>query len=66
MSKAVEDYCVMEIYTETYNAWYLCEKEEQTWKKGMDKGEYSVLVRMIKFNHLMWKYKDTKHARYDK
>ena len=66
ISKAVEDYYVLAIYTETYNAWYLCEKEEQTWKKGMNKGKYRVLVRMIKFDHLMGKYKDAKPERYGK
>lgn len=55
---AVEDYRVLAIYTKTYNKWFLCEKGRQMWKKGIKKGEYRVLVRMVQFDHLMGKYKD--------
>ena len=44
----------------------MCDKGEQTWKNGMDKGKYHVLMRIIQSNHLMGKYKDAKPARYGK
>ena len=49
---------MLSIYTKTYNKWYLCQHQKQNWKKGMKKGGFRVLVRMIKFDHCVGKYKD--------
>ncbi len=57
--KAVEDYCVLAIYTKSYNKWFLCNDGKQPWKKGIEKGKYHVLMRMIKFDHFIGKYKDS-------
>jgi len=54
----VEDYRVLAIYKKSYNKWFLCEHGKQTWKKGMEKGKYRVLLRMVQFDHLMGKLKD--------
>ena len=65
--KSVDNYRVHAIHTKTYSKWFLCDKGEQAWKKGIDKDEYRVLARMIQFvDHLMGKYKDVKPARYGK
>ena len=61
--KAVENYHALATYTKTYNKWYLCEKGEQTWKKGMYEGQYRMLVRIIKLDQLMGKYKYSKPVR---
>ena len=55
---AVEDYRVLAIYTKTYNKWFLCEEGKQVWKKGMAKGKFRVLARMIGFDHSMGGYHD--------
>ena len=48
---AIEDYCVMGMYTKTYNKWYVGETRRESWKKGMAKGKVHVYMRMIMFDH---------------
>ena len=64
--KAVEDYCVLIVYTKTYSKWYLYDEGKQTWKKGINKGKYCVLTRMVHFDYLMGMYRDAKPARFVK
>ena len=63
--KTVENYLVLAVDTKTYSKW-LCDEWEQAWKKSIDKGKYSVLVRIVQFDHLIGKYKYVKPARYGK
>eukprot|EP00956_Cyclotella_meneghiniana_P021910 scaffold40607_cov38-Cyclotella_meneghiniana.AAC.2 len=57
--KAVENYCVLGIYTKTYNKLFLCEHGKQVWRKGIRQGsKYRVLLRMIQFDECMGKWKD--------
>ena len=54
--QVVQDYRVLGIFTKTYNKWFLCDSGKQKWQKGMLKGKYRVLLRMIKFDHSMGIY----------
>jgi hypothetical protein len=54
--QVVQDYRVLGIFTKTYNKWFLCDIGKQKWQKGMPKGKYRVLLRMIKFDHSMGIY----------
>ena len=59
---ALEDYRVLGMYTKTYNKWFVSENKKHNWKRGMDEGKVRVFMRMIKFDHLMGKFKDLKPA----
>ena len=52
----VQGYRVLGLFTKTYNKWFLCDIGKQKWQKGMSKGKYCVLLRMIKFDHSMGRY----------
>ena len=54
--QVVQDYRVLGLFTKTYNKWFLCDIGRQKWQKGMSKGKYRVLLRMIKFDHSMGRY----------
>jgi hypothetical protein len=54
--QGVQDYQVLGLFTKTYNKWFLCDSGKQKWQKGMSKGKYRVLMRMIKFDHSMGRY----------
>ncbi len=57
VKKGIEDYRVLTIYTKTYNKWLPCEVGKQIWRKGIARGKYPVLLRMVQYDHLMGKYK---------
>ena len=54
---AVENYIVKCVYTKTYNKWMPCDVGKQLWTKGMNAGKFRVLLRMIKYDNLMGKYR---------
>jgi hypothetical protein len=59
---AVEDivnYCVLGVFTKSYNKWMLCDIGRQAWKEAMDKGKYRVLLRMMRFDHIRGAWEDT-------
>jgi len=51
--KSVKDFCVLALFTKTYNKWFLCETGKHSWKKDMDKGKFHVLMRMVEFDYSM-------------
>ena len=56
----IDDYCVMGMYTKTYNKWFVSDTTNESWKKGMAKGKVRVYMRMIIFNHPVGKCEDVK------
>ena len=56
----IEDYCVMGMYTKTYNKWYVSETRSESQKKGMAKSKVRVYMKMIMSDHSVGKYKDVK------
>jgi len=53
-----EDFCVLGIYTKSYNKWYICELGKQKWYMVYfgGRGEYRVYVRMVRFDHGIGRY----------
>ena len=41
--------------TKGYNKWYMCERGNHIWKKGMDKGTFRFEARMIRYDHVNWR-----------
>ena len=58
--KSAKDFCVLALFTKTYNKWFLYKTGKQSRKKDMDSGKFHVLTRMVEFDHSMGKYYDVK------
>ena len=39
-----------------YNKWYMCEKGNHNWKKGMEEGKFSFEARIIQYDHRLGRY----------
>ena len=42
--------------TKRYNKWYMWERVNQILKKGMDEGKFRFEARMIRYDHVHWRY----------
>ena len=56
----VENFRVLGLYTKTYGKWYPCDVGCQEWRRGMEKGKFRVLARMVKFDHAVGRYRDVR------
>ena len=52
----VESFVVTRTLNEDYNKWYMCERGNQIWKNGMDKGKFRFEARMIRNYHRNGRY----------
>ena len=56
----IEGYCVMGMYTKTYNKRFVSEVTNESWEKRVTKDKVQVYTRMVMFDHSVRKYKDVK------
>jgi len=53
---AMADFCVLGVFTKTYNKWYLCDKGQQIWRAGMAEGKFRVMVQMVRYDPAAGRY----------
>ena len=46
-----DNYRVLEMFTNTYNKWFVSEGKKVPWTVGMAKDKVGVYMQMIKFDH---------------